>query len=808
MSFPRGIAATALIGLIAIALTSAPALAQWPHDSELSLLIPSPGTAQYPHASEDGNGGAFVVYEDLVNQATEGINLRAHHVLHDGTIDPAWAPGRAICTATGNQNNAQVAADGAGGFYVVWQDYRGGTSDLYALRVNAAGSAMSGWNANGNLVGGIASKNDLLTSIGVASDHSLYIGWHTVVSGSDYDAYLTHVSTSGSVAAGWPSAGLNLRASSTAVQGNTVLSPLAAGGVVAAWEDAADGTFDIKGAKYSASGALQWSATFDNAPGNQYVPKIAEDNEGGVFVACENAALGQVNVARYTGSGTYINSNSLPITGVYESPLQVLRDGTNGAYIVYRTAISMPSAMYAILVHRVAGGTGIVWPSPQLLMSQVVPYTQIVSVPDGLGGLVCGGTSSDGTHAMVEAFAIGMTAVPPGWGSAMPVAAASSNKSGLSMVTDDENGAIAFWADNRGGTGYHIYAQRIARFGYLGGPDPGIVSVKDVLGDQGGQVRVSWLASYLDLPWGGEVASYRVWREVPVALARTWLAQDDTRLETPAAAATAPHPARRTLTTTQASGTVHYWEHVADVPALGMTAYSHVVSTTADSMSGSNPLTAVAVSSHTATGNYWWMSTPATGYSVDNLAPLTPAPFTGMLSGGTTFLHWAANGEPDLAGYRLYRGSSAAFVPGPATLIAALSDTGCTDAAVGQYYKLSAVDVHGNESPVAMLTPGGTVDAGEPIVRELALAPPMPNPVRARAMLRYALPNDADVRLAVYDAAGRLVRELESGVRAAGEHADVWDLRDARGHVVGAGLYFLRLRAGDRTLTRRLAVTR
>jgi len=46
---------------------------------------------------------------------------------------------------------------------------------------------------------------------------------------------------------------------------------------------------------------------------------------------------------------------------------------------------------------------------------------------------------------------------------------------------------------------------------------PLIQSVKDVANDQGGHVRVSWKASYLDNETGQTVDSYRLWRQVPTA---------------------------------------------------------------------------------------------------------------------------------------------------------------------------------------------------------------------------------------------------------------------------------------------------
>ena len=83
-----------------------------------------------------------------------------------------------------------------------------------------------------------------------------------------------------------------------------------------------------------------------------------------------------------------------------------------------------------------------------------------------------------------------------------------------------------------------------------------------------------------------------------------------------------------------------------------------------------------------------------------------------------------------------------------------------------------------------------------------------PNPAFERASLRFVLPRAGQVRLAVFDAAGRVVRELASGEREAGAHAETWDLRDANGRLARAGLYFARLEAGGAARVLRVAVTR
>ena len=246
------------------------------------------------------------------------------------------------------------------------------------------------------------------------------------------------------------------------------------------------------------------------------------------------------------------------------------------------------------------------------------------------------------------------------------------------------------------------------------------------------------------------------------------------------------------------------WEFVAQQAPSGFPTYSYTASTTTDSMAGSNPRTVFMVQARGYLPNTFWSSAPDSGYSVDNLAPGTPSPFTGTYAGGATHLHWGAGTEPDLAGYRLYRGASAGFVPGPANQIAAPPDTGHTDpGTAGSYYKLSAVDVHGNESGFALLTPGTTVGVPEPGSAGLAwLAPVRPNPARGTALVRFGVPRETEVRLAIFDLGGRVVTELMRGRLPAGEYAVPWAGDRERGSA--SGLFWVRLEAEGRSLTQRL----
>jgi len=85
-----------------------------------------------------------------------------------------------------------------------------------------------------------------------------------------------------------------------------------------------------------------------------------------------------------------------------------------------------------------------------------------------------------------------------------------------------------------------------------------------------------------------------------------------------------------------------------------------------------------------------------------------------------------------------------------------------------------------------------------------------PNPVQSSALFRFQIsPEDAgEVTLAIYDLAGRVVRTLVKGHRAAGSYRAVWDRTNDHGAQVRGGIYFYQLRVGERNFARKITVVR
>jgi hypothetical protein len=344
-------------------------------------------------------------------------------------------------------------------------------------------------------------------------------------------------------------------------------------------------------------------------------------------------------------------------------------------------------------------------------------------------------------------------------------------------VYNDQNAAVeAVTADALGNllvADAHLRVQKFAA-------PPSIAMVSDVGNDQGGQVRLRVLRTSMDDPSStAPVLRYDVFRRID------------------------PLAPQGSLHTQAVSPELAGWEQVGTFSAYGDSEYNVVVPTLENSTGSSLYYTAFMVRAATATPSVFFDSGAENGYSVDNLSPPAPNPFQAAYLPASTHLQWGVSPAPDFATFKLYRGSSAGFTPGPANLIATTTDTGYVDpTANGSYYKISAVDLNGNESLYALAGPGITVGV-PPTPLAFALENVRPNPATGRDLtVRFTLPVSAPARLELIDVAGRSVVAREVGAMGAGVHA----VNLADGLQVGAGLYFVRLTQGAGLKTERVTV--
>jgi hypothetical protein len=89
-------------------------------------------------------------------------------------------------------------------------------------------------------------------------------------------------------------------------------------------------------------------------------------------------------------------------------------------------------------------------------------------------------------------------------------------------------------------------------------------------------------------------------------------------------------------------------------------------------------------------------------------------------------------------------------------------------------------------------TPVGTLPAPGPPVGSSSIVA-RPNPFLGSTALSCALIRDSEVRIEIFDARGRNIRQLHRGRMGVGEHPITWDGCDQSGTAVASGVYFARL---------------
>lgn len=103
----------------------------------------------------------------------------------------------------------------------------------------------------------------------------------------------------------------------------------------------------------------------------------------------------------------------------------------------------------------------------------------------------------------------------------------------------------------------------------------------------------------------------------------------------------------------------------------------------------------------------------------------------------------------------------------------------------------------------------GPTDVKEELVSEVVpadfeVAQNTPNPFNPATAITYSVANTADVQFDIINILGERVISQQLGTKAPGTYQLTWDGRSRSGDIVPSGIYFYRLTAGDKAITRKM----
>lgn len=352
--------------------------------------------------------------------------------------------------------------------------------------------------------------------------------------------------------------------------------------------------------------------------------------------------------------------------------------------------------------------------------------------------------------------------------------------------------------------------------------DPEIVSIHDIRGDQGKQVRVTFRGSAGDFvdefgnSWGEEIGNYHLWRRGPQV---PYDGGDGNYIEYDGQEILKVANLQAAMAKGSENGDRIFdengdwlWDFIVTIPAVRQPHYSYVAPTLRDSTAFGPGWTHFRVSAQSAWSQNNWFSFPDSGYSVDNLFPKF-AGLSAYLEDSGVLVAWLLDNTPDLAAVRVYRGTTANFSPDASNLIATVKDNSFFDTAgdANSYYIAVLLDDAGNATRSvavkASLTNVDELFAAE-IPQSFELKQNYPNPFNPSTRIMFAVPQKAFVNLAIYDVLGRKIRTLAAKNYAVGYHSITWDGMDQNGLRVPSGLYIYKLVTGNTVLQQKMTLTK
>lgn len=393
-----------------------------------------------------------------------------------------------VCTEANDQINPDITPDGNGGTIIVWQDIRSGNNDIYAQRTNVAGNVL--WSTDGVAICTAGGSQELPRIISDDSGGAIII-WQDYRNGSS-DIYAQRVTDGGSVL--WADNGIPV-CTSVFDQFNIDAVKDGLGGVILTWEDYRSNVVncpDIYAQRVSSDGTILWTAngvTVCNEASAQHGPRIAGDDSGGAFITWYDQRAGDYDIyTQRVASGGAVQWTTNGVATCTSATDQLMpdicTDGAGGVIITWHDYRSTNE--YDIYAQRQGPDGAVVWAVDGVVMNNNVGYDQInpVIVSDGVGGAVMawqdyrtGITSDIYAQRVAPAGAVMWTAT------GVMICTAEGDQINPQIVTNGNSGAFVTWEDYRSISNSDIYAQLIASNSEINWPATGYL-ICDADGNQ------------------------------------------------------------------------------------------------------------------------------------------------------------------------------------------------------------------------------------------------------------------------------------------------------------------------------------
>jgi hypothetical protein len=412
----------------------------------------------------------------------------------------AWtANGAPVGPFASIQHTPVMASDGAGGAFVVWEDWRAGNNThTFVQHLSPRGATSPGWPGEGlMLASGGYRDHPVVIADGAGGAYVADDGTATFGVGGFGRDRIYHVGAGALAAASWPADGLTATGEPNGIAGGVhgdYLPNLAldgAGGLFVAWTFR-DRFFDnVRVIRYDPGGIVApgWPGYGNDAAPSYLIeaPSAAcADGAGGALVALQDGTE-YILVTRFDAGGTKLAGWPVRVTASMDgqSAPGIVSDGAGGAIVAWqdhRDATTERTFVQHLLGN---GATAPDWPVEGLALSpsasdagvrRAANYdttlTRFSSIAaDGAGGAYVAWTDISGGPGSGDIrlqHLAGNGSIPAGWPSGgLAICTARFDQSLPTVAADGVGGVFVAWQDRRSAADYDVYAQHLGSGGAI-----------------------------------------------------------------------------------------------------------------------------------------------------------------------------------------------------------------------------------------------------------------------------------------------------------------------------------------------------
>jgi hypothetical protein len=344
----------------------------------------APSDQGSPQVVADGLGGVILVWEDRRNG--RDVDLYAQRL--DGDGRPSWnANGVPVSLASGDQRAPRLIADGQGGAWVVWEDLRSGDVDLFAQRLDRTGAPL--WSPDGVAVvtGPGAQAAPEIVHSGRGEALVIWRDARRAAGRTDVavDVYAQRLDRDGNPR--WAEGGVPVASGIDASSHPAAIAD-GAGGAVVAW--AVGGVITQR---IDSTGARLWSQDgLALATDGGQIPALVRSGDGAMVVWLSGVVTGGASVVRacrVTGAGVVRDPGGIAMSGTRspKSDLTAIADGTGGIIAGWRD--ERDAGFGALVAQRADTSGALRWTTHAAVVSTAPGFQRSLRLcRDGVGGVI------------------------------------------------------------------------------------------------------------------------------------------------------------------------------------------------------------------------------------------------------------------------------------------------------------------------------------------------------------------------------------------------------------------------------------